>query len=737
MSVVWVRGAAPDTPAEDQSPAPPARGRFPLDPPRTEADRACINRRPQVTGAAMHHRTLSWLSLPILLAACSGAPKEPPTTLLTPPPPPAAGTPAREVFDAIDWTADPCVDFYQFSCGNWIATTPLPADKATFTRSFSVIDERNRDLLRTMVEQTAAAPQGPEQEQLASFWKACNDQASIDAAGITPILPEWKAVDALADKKELMALLGRWSAAGDNVLFDWMVDSDPKNPGLAILHVTQGGTGLPERSYYLDEAKKAERDGYRAYLEQLLILAGIPKEQAATDASAVLAFETKLAEVQWRPEDVYDATKSYNKLDKKGLQDSTPGLAWDAWLAGVGRPELTQVNVSTPPFFVGLDALVAATDLPTLKTVLKVKVLSASAGDLAKPLADAEFEFYGKALYGQQQQEERWKQCLEKADGALGHVIAKAYVDRAFAGASKDTALDMIQRIEKAFEAGLPGLVWMDDETRGRAIEKVRAITNKIGYPASWRTYPFEVSPTDHFGNVRRAAANDAKYWAAKAEKPVDADTWFMNPHEVNAYYNPTQNEIAFPAGILQPPFFSADAPRAANFGAMGMVMGHEITHGFDDEGRKYDGTGMMREWWAPEVVEKFETAAQCVVKEYDAFEPLPDLHVNGELTLGENIADLGGARVAYRAYQGWVAEHGAEPEVAGLTADQQFWMSFGQAWCTVASEQVVRVRVQTDPHSPPRYRINGPVVNLPEFAEAFQCAEGTPMNPVESCEVW
>ncbi len=691
-----------------------------------------------VIGAAMRNTTArSSLVLATLLAACSGGSKEPPTTLLAPPAPPAADAPERAVYDAVDWQADPCVDFYQFACGTWTANTTLPADKATFTRSFSVIDERNRALLKTSVEAIAAAPKDAEQQKLAAFWTACNDQAAIDAAGLAPVEAEWKAIDALADKKELMTLLGRWSGMGTNLMFDWMVDSDPKNPGLAILHVGQGGLGLPERSYYLDEAKKAERDAYEAYLRKLLELAKVPAEQAAKDAAAVLAFETKLAEVSWKPEDVYDSTKSYNKLDKKGLQDSTPGLGWDAWLAGIGRPELTQVNVMTPPYFVGLDALVAATDLPTLKTVLKVKVLSGAAGELAKPFADAQFDFFGRTLYGQQEQEERWKQCLEKADGALGHVIAKAYVDQAFAGESKDIAVDMIQRVEKAFEAGLPGLGWMDEETRARAIEKVRAITNKIGYPNAWRTYEFEVSPTDHFGNVVRASANDAKYWAAKAEKPVDPDTWFMNPHEVNAYYNPTQNEIAFPAGILQPPFFAASAPKSMNYGAMGMVMGHEITHGFDDEGRKYDGTGMMRDWWAPEAVEKFETAAQCVVKEYDAFEPLPGVKVNGELTLGENIADLGGARLAYRAYRQWVSEHGEEPEVLGMSGDQQFWLAFGQAWCTVASEQVVKVRVQTDPHSPPRFRINGPVVNLPEFAEAFQCAEGTPMNPVESCEVW
>jgi putative endopeptidase len=245
------------------------------------------------------------------------------------------------------------------------------------------------------------------------------------------------------------------------------------------------------------------------------------------------------------------------------------------------------------------------------------------------------------------------------------------------------------------------------------------------------------VSPTDHFGNMRRASANDAAYWFAKAEKPVDPDTWFMNPHEVNAYYNPPQNEIAFPAGILQPPFFAADAPKASNYGAMGMVMGHEITHGFDDEGRKYDGTGLMRDWWSDDAVNKFESAAQCVVDQYGTYEPLPELKVNGELTLGENIADLGGARLAYRAYRQWVAEHGAEPEVTGLTPEQQFWVSFGQAWCTVSADQTVRVRVQTDPHSPPRFRINGPVVNLPEFSEAFQCPAGAPMHPTETCEVW
>ncbi len=682
----------------------------------------------------MQHRTLTLLGLALTFASCSGSAKAPPEVAPAPAAPPEEGTVAREVWDAMDHAADPCSDFYQFACGGWTEKTELPADRPVYGRGFTTVDEHNQEVLKKIVEDAAANPTTPTHTTIANYWKACNDTAAIDARGMEPVLPAWKKVDDLKDKNKLMGLVGSLAAEGDEVLFGVWVDADQTNPGLSILHFYQGGTGLPERSYYLDESHQAERDAYVAYIVKLLGLAGIDEATAKTQAADILAFETELATLQWEPAKLGDATLTYNKVDKKGLPK---GLDWNAYLVAAGGPELTQINVMTPPYFEGLGPLVAKTDLKVLKAYLKFHLLSNAAGDLATPFDQASFDFYGKTLYGQQQQQDRWKRCLDKADGAIGDVLAQAYIDVAFPGESKSIALDMITRIEKGFEEGLPGLSWMDEDTRARAVEKVRAITNKIGYPNQFRTYTFEVSATDHFGNQKRAAAADHAYWWAKAEKPVDPDTWFMTAPTVNAYYNPSQNEIVFPAGILQPPFFSATYPKAMNFGAMGLVMGHEITHGFDDEGRKFDGSGRMTDWWAPDAVERFEGATACVQQQYDQYEVLPGVKVNGELTLGENIADLGGSRVAYRAYRKWVEEHGAEPEVAGMKGEQLFWVAFAQSWGQVAAPEYQKVLAATDPHSPARFRVNGPLTNLPEFAEAFSCEVGKPMRPEQTCEVW
>jgi predicted metalloendopeptidase len=668
----------------------------------------------------------------LLLAACGS--KEPP-----PPVPvdlPAPGTYGAELLASLDATIDPCSDFYQYACGGWLKATPLPADKPTYTRSFSVIRDRNEEMLRGLLDAAATNPD----DKLGAFWAACQDQGAIDAAGDDPLDPWLAKVDTLVHKKGLGTLVGELRAAGFPMFFDQWVDADAKDPRTAILQVYQGGLGLPEASYYLAPEHAEARDKYRQHVAKLLQLGGVATtaEDTAKRADAIVAFETELAKVSWEPVKLRDATLTYNRLDFEGLSKATPtSFSWKDYLTAQGRPEITAINVGTPPFFEGLEPLVKATSLPVLKDYMKWKIVASSASELAKPFEDESFAFNGKYLTGQSEQEPRWKRCIDKTDAALGDLLAQAYVAKAFAGDSKPIAVDMIQRVEASFEAGLPSLEWMDDATRTVAVEKARAIVNKIGYPDKWRTYPFEVTRTDHFANMLEAGAEDARYWLDKADKPVDKDTWYMTAPTVNAYYNPSQNEIVFPAGILQPPFFSVDDPMAANFGAMGMVMGHEITHGFDDEGRKFDSVGRLVDWWSPEVIARFEERAECVQEQYSKYEVQPGLFLNGELTLGENIADIGGTRTAFRAYQKWIADRGVEAPIGGLDGDRQFFVAMAQAWCTVASPQIEQVRVRTDPHSLPRYRVNGPLVDLPEFAEAFECAEGTPMNPVAQCEVW
>lgn len=654
--------------------------------------------------------------------------------------PPIAAQPdpsgfAEQLAATLDPGQDPCTDFYRYACGGWLTRTPLPPDRPSMTRAFVTIEDANEALVRGLLDEAAANPSDALRAKLGAFWTACNDQGAIDARGADPIRPIWAEIDALADKDGLLPLVSRLQQRGLARLFAVWIDADAKNPGLAIVQLWQGGTGLPDRSYYLDAQHAELKRAYEDHVARLLALAGAA--DAAVRAHGIVAFETRLAQAQWDEVDLRDAERTYNKVDRAGLQALTPGLDWDGWLAARGRPELTQFNVTAPSFFEGLARTVAETDLAVLKAYLAFHALSAAAGDLAAPLDAEVFRFHGQTLYGQKEQRARWKRCVEEVDRSLGDLLSQAYVAAAFRGDSKPVALDMIGRIEHAFEQGLDDLAWMDPDTRQRAIEKARAITNKVGYPETWREYPFEVAPSDHFGNVLRAREHDDRYWMSKAEKPVDPDTWLMTAATVNAYYNPPQNEIAFPAGILQAPFFRADWPKAANFGAIGSVMGHEITHGFDDEGRKYDGEGRLTDWWAPGAVEAFEEAASCVSDLYSGFEVEVGHPVDGELTLGENIADLGGVRTAFRAYRGWVAEHGPEPKVAGLTGEQQLFVAYAQAWCTLAAPEFERVQVKTGVHSPGEFRVNGVVSQLPEFAETFRCAEGTPMRPKERCEVW
>ncbi|MEQ1570408.1 MAG: M13 family metallopeptidase, partial [Myxococcota bacterium] len=671
-----------------------------------------------------------------------------------PPPPaftlevPAPGTFGATVYDALDPSADPCNDFYQFACGGWVAKNPLPADRPISVRGFTEIEDRNEAALRQVLD-AAAASSDPSKQKLGAFWKSCNDEAAVEAKGAAPMAPYFDAIEKVLkkDKKknraQLMALVGQLQADGFGPFLSTFVDGDAKNPSTVILQLYQGGTGLPERDYYTEAQFKDIRDQYQKHVQKMFELSGWSVVEATEAADLVVAFETELARVQWTPEQLRDSTLTYNKLDRAGLEKITPGLDWSLFFTAVGTPALTQINVATPSFFEGLGKLVAATPAPVLRRYLEWQVISGSAPHLSKAFVDESFGFYGKTLAGMQEQRPRWKRCVEAADGALGDLLAADYVAAAFPGDSKPVSVDMIQRIEGAFEAGLPNLGWMDDATRARAIEKARAVTNKIGYPNQWRTYGFEVRGDDLYGNVRRASRATNDYWLAKVEKPVDPDTWLMTAPTVNAYYNPSANEIVFPAGILQPPFFSVEYPKAYNFGAIGMVMGHELTHGFDDEGRKYDGKGMLTEWWAPEVVQKFEVAAKCVQDKYETFPILPAegdkpaVHVKGELTMGENIADIGGLRLAHRAYQKWVADNGPEAPVAGLNGEQMLFVAMAQGWCSNAAPEFQRMLAETDPHSPPKWRVNGPMSMLPEFHAAFACEPGEPMRPDATCEVW
>jgi predicted metalloendopeptidase len=660
----------------------------------------------------------------------------------------AADASATSVGDAVkaamDTKADPCQDFYQYACGTWREKTQLPADQVVWGRGFSEIGERNRAVNRAILEDAAKFPgDDPNRQKLGIFYGACMDEAAVEAAGVRPIEGWMKDVGKVKNSKELMATVGKLHAASIPSLFGIGVEGDFKDPDTNIAQMFQGGLGLPDRDYYLsttDPKKKEIRGKYTAFVAKMFTMYGQKPEDAQAMADKILAFETKLAQNSKPRAELRDPDKTYHKLDKAGLQNLTPKLDWDGYFKAMGHPEITQINVAVPEFFTGLQAVAETTDPATLQAYLQWNVLRDAAPALAKSFDEENFNFYGRTLQGQEEQQARWKRCVGQTDGALGEILGQEFIKKQFPGDSKKISRELIEAIQTAFVNNLPGLDWMDDTTRQRAIGKRATLVNKVGYPDKWRDYSkLKLKKGDYFGNLVASGRFEFEREAAKIGKPVDKLEWGMTPPTVNAYYNPLNNEMVFPAGILQPPFFLKDFPAAMNYGGIGMVMGHELTHGFDDQGRKFDAQGKLREWWEPSVSKKFEERAACIEKQYASYEVQPGLNLNGKLTLGENIADNGGIKQAYTAYKAFEAAHpGSEkPAVEGLTNDQLFFIAFAQTWCQLATPEIERVRVTVDPHSPARFRVTGPLVNYSQFAATFQCAEGTPMHPAATCEVW
>jgi putative endopeptidase len=650
---------------------------------------------------------------------------------------------AAAVKSAMDTKADPCQDFYQYACGSWRETTKLPADQVRWGRGFSEITERNRTVNRSILENAARSPgDDPNRQKLGWFYGTCMDEAGIAAAGTKPIEGWMKDVGKVKDAAGLMTTVGKMHAASIPGLFGLGVEGDFKDPNTNIGQMFQGGLNLPDRDYYLseDQAKKDIRDKYVAFVAKMFEMYGDKPDAAKAKAGRVLAFETELAKNSRPRAELRDPDKTYNKLDREGLQKLTPKLDWDGYFKAMGHPEVTQLNVAVPEFFQGLEKLAYATEPATLQAYLQWDVLRDAAPALPKNFDDENFNFYGKTLQGQKEQQARWKRCVAQTDGALGEILGQEFIKQSFPGDSKKIARDLVETIQTAFSNNLPSLEWMDDTTRQRALGKKAAIANKIGYPDKWRDYSkLKIKKGDYFANLLAAGRFEFEREAAKIGKPVDKTEWGMTPPTVNAYYNPLNNEMVFPAGILQPPFFSKEFPAAMNYGGIGMVMGHELTHGFDDQGRKFDASGKLTEWWEPSVSTKFDERAACIEKQYGSYEVQPELKLNGKLTLGENIADNGGIKEAFNAYKAYEAKHpGMEkPAVPGMTNDQLLFVAFAQTWCSLATPEIERVLVTVDPHSPPKFRVNGPLSNYDQFSQTFQCAEGTPMRPKDACEVW
>lgn len=644
---------------------------------------------------------------------------------------------ASEVVSNMDAAVSPCDDFYRYACGGWIDRTELPADQPRYGR-FQALRQRNSEALRTILE-NASTSEDPGSKMLGTFYGACMDQAAIDAAGLGALKPTFDEVAKL-DAKSLMKTVGSLRLVGVPVLFDFDIQPEDKDPTTNIAHLSQGGLGLPDRDYYLGEGERAEsiRKAYVEHVAAMLSAGGFD----AAAAPKVFAFEKALAEASTPRAELRDPELRYNRMTRDALAKLAPKLDWNGHFEALGHPDMDQLNVFPPAFFTAMGEAVAATDKRTLRAYVQFHILHRFADQLPKAFSDANYDFYSKTLRGQAEPAPRWKKCVATTDGSLRDMLGQLYVQDNFAGDSRGVALEMITSIEAAFERGLPQLAWMDDGTRARAVEKMKAIVNKIGYPQQWRDYSTLELGDVHMSNVLAASRYESARRLSHYNKPVDELEWHMSPPTVNAYYNPPFNEMVFPAGILQPPFFAADFPMAMNFGGIGMVMGHELTHGFDDQGRKYDGDGRLRQWWDEGAATRFEERAQCVEELYDGYEVQPGVTLNGKLTLGENIADFGGIKQAHQAYLAWAADNGQDPKaqaLEGLTSEQLLFVAFGQLWCSKATPEIERALAVTDPHSNPRWRINGPLSHLPGFWEAFSCEEGAGMRPTAEnvCEVW
>jgi putative endopeptidase len=657
----------------------------------------------------------------------------------------AAASPARAAdavplidATAIDHAVSPCENFYQFACGNWIKRNPIPPDRGRWSR-FDALTELNFDKLRGILE-AAAAGSDPATRKIGDFYASCMDEAGIEAKGLAPLAPELARIDALTGPDGLPAVLARAHQAGVRAFFSFRSTEDNADATKVIAEADQSGLGLPDRDYYLrtDAASLDLRNAYRRHVANMFRLLG---EGAAADANAdrVLAIETDLAKASLDRVKRRDPKNLDHKLRRDALAGLAPRFAWDDYLTAVGQGSIESLNVGWPDFFKGFDGVLAGYDVAALRAYLRWHLVNRAAPWLPKAFVAERFDFQDRILSGAREDRPRWKRCVEQTNWLIGEDLGRAYVAAAFGPRTKDDTLAMIRSIEAAYAEDIASLDWMTPDTKAKALAKLNAIANKVGYPDKWRDYSaLDIVRGDALGNALRAEGFEFRRRLAKIGKPVDRTEWSIPPPTVNAYYSPRTNDINFPAGILQPPFYDPTLDAAANYGAIGSVMGHEMTHGFDDQGRHYDGSGNLREWWTPADAAAFEERAACLVKQYGDFTAVGDLKVNGRLTLGENIADNGGMRLAYAALV--KALNGvAPPPIDGLTAPQRFFVAYAQAWCGNATDQDKRRRALTDPHSPGEFRVNGVVANQPEFGRAFSCPAGSPMAPPpeKMCRVW
>jgi putative endopeptidase len=641
----------------------------------------------------------------------------------------------------MDRSVAPCDDFFEYVNGNWLKTTEIPASEARWG-TFNILADRNNEILREVLETAAKTKSkaGSDSQLIGDFYTTCMDEAAIEKAGTEPLKAHFAAIDSIKSTKDLSTQVARLHAFGIPVVFGFGVGPDLKNSNAVMINVGQGGLTLPNRDFYTntDEKSVETRAKFTEYMTNMFVLLGESRANAEAKAATVLALQTSLASASLTPVELRNPDNRYNKVSFAAAKELTPGFDWNGYISGRGIKDTGDMNVAPPKFFTELNAVIKDTSIEDWKTYLKWMTVNSAAPFLPKAFADENFNFFGKYLSGQKERQPRWKTCVQNTNGNLGEALGMEFARRTFKPAAKARMNELIDNLMAAMKDRIDGLEWMSAETKKQAHNKLSTFKRKIGYPDVLRGYKgITINRKSYAGNILASNKFQSNRNLQDLGKPRDKSRWGFTPSIVNASYSSVNNDITFPAGILQPPFFNFDADDAINYGAIGGVIGHEITHGFDDQGSRFDAEGNLKMWWTADDRTHFESRAACVVKQFDEFEVLPKLFMNGKLTLGENIGDFAGLTVAYNAFKRSMEGKPRPKDIDGFTPEQRFFLGWAQVWAAKSTPEFQRNQVKTDPHALPRWRVNGPMSNMPEFREAFACRTGQPMVRETSCSIW